>query len=452
MVLLPKYLRIAMDLDPEQVAPDERTAQSSADVSRSGFLRHLGQYHSKGQFSLLLLLSLIKIVALFLLLLMGVYRPFVGSNATDHYLPIADRLLAESRFNGPDSRPDSKVPPGYPLMIAAIKAVCGEFYLQVIVYFQILIDLATAWGILALGRLLGSERAGLLAAIAWLLYPPEMLIATWITAETAFTGLLVLSVMLLLRGMKRGRNSEALAAGVILGFATYFRASCLYFPLLFLLVAGLGRGRRGALQGLCVAVGCYSIVLPWTIRNYLVLNDRIVMSVGGGSVMLQGSDARFFTIAGKRKHYAAVYREAAEAGMTKPEGNRESAIDGWLMKIGLRQYGIRLRERPASFGPFFLHKVARLTYGTESGVRTNQLFLGLCTLIIAPPAIWQIWRWRRENPEATLLFGSLLGYFTVLHVITLPEYRYLHPVFPLLLLAAAYRVVHTRCRPKTMSV
>lgn len=44
--------------------------------------------------------------------------PFLVSNTTDHYLPVAQRLIREGRFNGPDCRPDSKVPPGYPAFLA----------------------------------------------------------------------------------------------------------------------------------------------------------------------------------------------------------------------------------------------------------------------------------------------------------------------------------------------
>lgn len=396
--------------------------------------------------NVLLVITLIKLIGFSLLFLTGAYSPFVGSNASDHYLPISDRLLAEGRFNGPDSRPDSKVPPGYPTLIAAIKAVSGSVYLHVVVFVQFLIDLGVAWGILALSRMIGSERLGFLSAIAWLIYPPEILIATWITAETAFTGLLVLSVLLLSKGMMTGSYGYSATAGVTLGIATYFRATCLYFPLLFLVVYGITRGRRGLLGGLCVAVGCYSVVLPWMLRNYVMLDDRIAMSVGAGSVMLQGSDARFFTIEGKKRHYPLVYREAAAAGLTKPDGDKESAIDGWLMRIGLLQYEQRLRDRPASYAPFLFHKLIRLGYGTESGTLTPQLFLGLCSLITVPAAILQVWRWRSEKPEVAILFGTLIAYFILLHVVTLPEYRYLHPLFPFLIFAAVYRVVPDRNR------
>src|SRR5689334_7705390 len=72
------------------------------------------------------------------------WKPFLGSNAEGHYVPVAQRMLAEGRFNGPDSRPDSKVGPGYPLLLAAAMKVAGGQYAMAIVFLQVIADLATA--------------------------------------------------------------------------------------------------------------------------------------------------------------------------------------------------------------------------------------------------------------------------------------------------------------------
>ena len=50
-------------------------------------------------------------------------RAFAGDNAATLYIPIAKSMLAEHRFNGPDSRPGSKVPPAYPLLVAAAMGI-----------------------------------------------------------------------------------------------------------------------------------------------------------------------------------------------------------------------------------------------------------------------------------------------------------------------------------------
>ena len=62
----------------------------------------------------------------------GIVHAFAGDNATSLYIPISHRLLDEHRFNGPDTRPDSKVPPGYPLLIAASIAVRPQSFLALV--------------------------------------------------------------------------------------------------------------------------------------------------------------------------------------------------------------------------------------------------------------------------------------------------------------------------------
>src|SRR4051812_15673352 len=75
------------------------------------------------EFIYILIFSIILVIRIIFVLNCGDTIVKVGDNARDHYLPIADRLVSEWRFNGPESRSDSKVPPGYPLLLAASKKI-----------------------------------------------------------------------------------------------------------------------------------------------------------------------------------------------------------------------------------------------------------------------------------------------------------------------------------------
>jgi hypothetical protein len=195
-------------------------------------------------------------------------------------------------------------------------------------------------------------------------------------------------------------------------------------------------------MGGCFAAGLFCIVFPWYIRNVVVLNDSIMVSVGSGSVFLQGSDDKCLTIEGKNSSYLSMYGDAMEAGWISEPNGKESDSDRRQLLVGLHNYWVRIKNRPFSMAPFLLHKVIRLWYGTESGGFAQQLALGMLSLLIVPAAIWQIGRWWRSGRSEALVIASLLGYFVVLHWITLPEYRYMHPVFPLLILAACQAFVN----------
>lgn len=385
--------------------------------------------------------TVVKVVAAALLGWFGVVEPFVGANAQDHYLTIADRLLAEGRFNGPDSRVDSKVPVGYPAFLAAVKGLLPGSALWAVVGIQMAADLLVACGLYRLARRHATPAAGVLAGFAWLLFPPAVVFSTWVTAETLFTALLLLSLSLLVNVLQRPAPAGALAAGLTLGVATLFRGTCVWLPV-FLLPLWLSRGwSRRLLMGLAFTAGVAAVVAPWAVRNRVVLGDPILVSVGAGSAFLQGSDERVFTIAGKRALYPDMADAARRAGVPAPANDHESAVDHFMLRVGLHNYAVRWRERPWTFLPFGLHKLVRMWYGTESGEALHEAGLAFVAVFVVPLGLWQIWRWRTGRPVLAWVFGLVALYFIGLHEAVLPQYRYLHPIYPLLILGASHVVV-----------
>jgi hypothetical protein len=366
----------------------------------------------------------------------------LGEVAVDHYIPIADRLLSEGRFNGPDSRSDSKVPVGYPAVLAAVKRVSGKNFLIVTCLLQSIADVAVAFALYCAGWYLAIPRAGFWAGVAWLLYPPALALSTWVTAETFFTLLLTWAVVIFIRALPRRGALLMFCGGGLLGAATLFRGTSLLLPtaiLPLLLCRGVPDSFRKVIA-LLMGMGCF--ILPWTARNYVVLHDPIGASVGIGSVFLQGSDPAYFTIQGKMENYAAAYANTARRGYLKPpEDALESLKDKYAMRVGLEHYRSRLERHPASYIPFGVHKALRMWYGTESGGRKQQMILAILSIFIVPAGLFQIVKWRSQRHTVTLLFGSIVTYFFLLHWITLPEYRYIYPIMPLVLLAATDAVV-----------
>jgi hypothetical protein len=177
-------------------------------------------------------------------------------------------------------------------------------------------------------------------------------------------------------------------------------------------------------------------VAPWTIRNLAVLDDFIPVATGTGSVMLQGSDERFFTGDGKKAYYPAIFQAAIEAGIDKPATDRESKQDEWLGRVGVWVQRRRIAERPMSAIPFFAHKLVRLWYGTETGGFRSQALLGLCAFLVLPAGLWQLWRWRSSQPGVAYVALGSLAYLVLVHTATLPEARYTVPIFPVLMLGA----------------
>ena len=106
------------------------------------------------------------------------------------------------------------------------------------------------------------------------------------------------------------------------------------------------------------------------------------------------------------------------------------------------------RSRPWSYPRLLLIKWLRLWYGTEktdSTVRDMGL-LTLSALLALPGLFWLIHGWLpvspiRDLPLFDLLAMATLGYFVVLHFVTLPLLRYMLPIYPLLFLGTAQLAV-----------
>ena len=363
----------------------------------------------------------------------GKVHAFVGDNATSFYIPIAQRLLEEHRFNGPDSRPDSKVPPGYPLLVAAAMAVSPHSFLARVPTLQMLLDLGTALILYWLAVRMGLPWTGLLAGLLWLIYVPAVVLSTWITAETAFTTFFTLGLALLAVSFENGNGKLALVGGLAMGVATMLRGTPLFIPLALVPAAWRMRMVR---RWLLFCAGMAVFVAPWTIRNLAVLDDFIPVATGTGSVILQGSDERFFTGDGKKAYYPATFQAAIAAGIEKPATDRESRQDGWLGRVGVWVQRKRFAERPLSAIPFFAHKLLRLWYGTESGGFRSQALLGLCALLVLPAGLWEMWKWRSSHMAVAYVGLGSLAYLAAMHTATLPEARYTVPIFPLLILGA----------------
>jgi len=292
-------------------------------------------------------------------------------------------------------------------------------------------DLVTAIVLWWLAKAFVHSNVGVLAGALWIVYPPEVVLSTWVTAEVLFTAAFVSGLAMYVAAVNTNDAGRSVLAGGLIAIATLFRATTILFPFVMAVDAVRQRAYRSIvwlIAGFTLGVG------PWFVRNVIVLHDRIPVAVGFGSTFLQGADERTFTITGKRDNYPEIYEAAARDGITKPTDDRESGIDRFLFRVGAWEYRRRLATQPWSFLPFAAKKFLRLWYATESGGTRVQAMLALCSVPIVIPAFIQLWRLRRSRIAAFVFWSTL--YFVALHIVTLPLNRYMLPVYALLMIPA----------------
>lgn len=179
-------------------------------------------------------------------------------------------------------------PPGYSILIATIFNLFGETDAAIQI-FQIIADSLAAVVIFLLTLLqlntVIAVIAGLLVATA-----PQFTYNSVLLLPDSLTVLpILLAVYLLSSAVKRPRLITLAMAGALIGLSCWLRANamllapfmCLAIPFL------LERGKR-LHYAVAILCGALVVLATLTIRNYIVYDHFIPISLGGGQTLLEG--------------------------------------------------------------------------------------------------------------------------------------------------------------------
>jgi Dolichyl-phosphate-mannose-protein mannosyltransferase len=138
----------------------------------------------------------------------------------------------------------------------------------------------------SLGRRLGGERLGLVAAGIAAVYPVLVTSDASLMSETLYGLFVVVAVLLAYRLIDRPTVGRAAALGAVIGLAALTRGEgLLLLPLLAIPLAWRG-GRSGrALRVGAACVAMLIVIAPWTIRNLSALDRFVLVSTNDGGVI-----------------------------------------------------------------------------------------------------------------------------------------------------------------------
>jgi Dolichyl-phosphate-mannose-protein mannosyltransferase len=238
------------------------------------------------------LLAAIAVLALLARLALLTAEPAMPTPDTGLYAGIADRLLYG--LDHEDAIPLGTVrTPGYPLMLAAVKALPGG-WTDAAGAVQILLGVGVAVAIAAVAwRYFGRAAAvlaGLLAALSPLLIQAERIL----TPDFVFGAVLLGGAVLLAEAVLRDPPSDRLLvlSGATFGLAAYIKPSAMVLVLAGVLpLAAVTRNLRATLRGSAVlAVTATLVIVPWVARNWAVYDYPNMSSIGGVTLFLQVFD------------------------------------------------------------------------------------------------------------------------------------------------------------------
>ena len=348
-------------------------------------------------------------------------------------------------------------PPGYPILLALSFRLFGESLLPVRVV-QAAADLLSCFVLFLLGRRLFSERAGLIGAGIFALFPVEVLYVSIMMTETVFTTLLLL-YLLICTGTKASWNT-GIVAGIVLGAATFVRPTILLLPAAVFIVRWMTGWKPGEnLKALGITAGTALLILsPWLIRN----GDQF------GRVTLTSNTGVNFWIGA---------HSGAGGSYSFPENNPLLAVDGEFDKSDLgMKLGIEfIRDRPLAYGMilakkwahFFsvdywlllsLHFQPEFRLAHKAGVvfsrfpLTDVLALQVPFASVLLLATFGLCCHAGGDRRGILFLFAPCAYWILVHLAFYASARYRFPVVPLFMIGGAYgadmllRRAYTRTR------
>jgi tetratricopeptide (TPR) repeat protein len=318
-------------------------------------------------------------------------------------------------------------------------------------------------GRLVFSRVIGAV-AGVVAASYWMLiyFDGELLIPSLIV----FLDLLL--IWLLLQGARVPTKRTYVLAGIVLGLSAIARPNVLLFGpaiVIWLFVRYREPRRHALVYAACVTAACLLVVLPITVRNYVVGNDLVLIASQGGVNFYIGnnaqSDGRTAIVPGTPGdwwggYYATIARaEQARGRKLKPsEVSRYYFGEAWDF----------ISQHPASFLNLTARKLSLFWSRWEISNNKDVYFwterftpivrlLPISFGLVGPLGILGlVLCWRRRG-ELFPLWGFVLVYMLGV-VLFFCTARYRMPVLPPLILLAVYAafqgvsaIVRARWRP-----
>jgi 4-amino-4-deoxy-L-arabinose transferase-like glycosyltransferase len=345
------------------------------------------------------------------------------------YLKAAHLLMDGKGFSDP-SFPVLN-PPLYPVFIAICLSLFGDDQVSVIIVQAVVDSLMIVVVYFVMKEIFDIETA-LLSAGILSLYPFSVYLTMSIASEPLFTFFLSGFVLFSVYAIRSTQARYYCVSGILLGLATMMRGTTQFIPLMFPVMLIL-LGKRGRDSIFCYSALCLTfalVIFPWTVRNYVVLDDFIPVGTTGGIVLLQGSSEKFLTIDGKPE---------MDQTYIPPAGSKQSQGDRFFAKAALERHMVHLQTDPLGFVSFMAKKLARLWYATESG--KNHILILLSQLPIYVFAVIGVIFARMKGKMAAWIPLCVVAYFVALHWLSLPLFRYMIPIMPYVIGLAAFAIV-----------
>jgi 4-amino-4-deoxy-L-arabinose transferase-like glycosyltransferase len=328
------------------------------------------------------------LVALAAIVLLGlVVRAYVVVEPVAHpgddsraYYALSKSLYEEGSYGGPTFDDSSDWSPGAPLLYAASFYATGGAREGTARIVEALLGAAAIVVVFLLGRRLGGRGAGLLAAFAVAVYPPFIHSTGELMSEPPAILTLPAAVLAFLWASEQERMRAWLVPGFLFGLTAMFRPEYLLVGGAFVVLAairvGIARGWKPGLAGAGLLLLALALpIVPWTVRNAVVLDRLVPISTGGGKALYVGT---FLPADGEYQRVKAALVKRYQHRVLDPNSAALEAVDptplfdrvaerypdlprdSALGKIGKQNFSKYFDEDPVGYAAMTIRKVGRM--------------------------------------------------------------------------------------------
>jgi 4-amino-4-deoxy-L-arabinose transferase-like glycosyltransferase len=395
------------------------------------------------------------------------------------YYALAKSLYTEGSYGGPgfESEATSDWSPGAPWLYAGLFVVTGGPREGTIRILEALMGVGTILVVFLLGWRLGGRWPALLGAAGVAIYPPFIHSVGEIMSEPPAMLSLPAAILAFLWAWDRtaARSGETAAAGAtrsgpwvwllpgfLFGATAMFRPEYTLVAAAFVVFAAARWAWRREWAPGATAVGLMLVALllpivPWTIRNIVVLDKLVPISTGGGKALYVGT---FYPADGEYARVKALLYEE-QTGKSLPPNSQalnevnptelfdhvwesrypELERDAAFSKIGKEDFSKYFGEDPLGYAGMTVRKVGRMwSSGVGSFMSTTLGRVIQVALVLLGLAGLVLLGFRRRWWE-TLCLATPIVLVTVVGAITLAAPRrneiLMTLIFPLAGLAVA---------------
>ena len=208
------------------------------------------------------------------------------------YLRSAWTLLETGKFtyNYPD-RDTVFIMPGITLVLSLFVKIFGKYP---ILQFQIAQSVFMAFGIFVvflICRKIFDSKIGIITAMIMSVYVPCYFAASLMLTETIFSVLFFLLFLVSIYAIEEKKMRYYIIGGILLGFMVLFRPAILPYPVVIFCIWLIKKYNfkemvKFALPVILIVV---AMLTPWWIRNAIIFDRFIPLTLASGNPMIQGT-------------------------------------------------------------------------------------------------------------------------------------------------------------------